>query len=67
MHLRGNLSLFAVLSLTTLLLFTATLWAQNPANGSISPTIATPVQWTGTMTGTPPTGEGTLSCTDGTN
>jgi hypothetical protein len=42
-------------------------FATDPQSGSISPVSATAIQWNGTMSGTPPTGEGTLPCTDGVN
>jgi hypothetical protein len=42
-------------------------FATDPQAGSISPTSSSSVQWSGTMSGTPPTAEGTLSCTNGVN
>ena len=42
-------------------------FATSPTSGSISPTTSTALQWNGTMSGAPPTGEGTLACTDGVN
>jgi hypothetical protein len=49
------------------LTFTTLMFATDPGSGSLSPTSTTPAQWNGTMSGAPPTGEGTLTCTDGVN
>lgn len=62
----GLSSLLSSAVLAFCLIATSTASAQNPGSATMSPT-STPVQWTGTMSGTPPTGEGTLSCTYGTN
>ena len=55
------------LPVALLLCLSITASATNPQSGSIGASTAAPVTWAGTMSGTPPTGEGTLSCTDGTN
>src|SRR4051812_5466741 len=57
----------AGLGLLVLVTATTSLFATNPPSATLSPSSTSPTQWTGTMSGAPPTGEGTLNCTDGVN
>lgn len=50
------------------LLFTTTqLLAQSSSSGAVSATDTTPITWTGTTSGVPPTESDETGCTDGTN